>query len=1194
MSRVMTILTSRWFVTLIGVLLLAALVWFVGPLVAIAENRPLESETARLAVMLGLLAIWLLVLAISLLRARRSEQTLKEGIVAVEPTPSASVEEISLLKGRLQEALQLMRKVNGRERFGRRYLYQLPWYVWIGPPGAGKTTALVNSGLTFPLAERFGRAAVAGVGGTRNCDWWFTNEAVLLDTAGRYTTQDSSPTDDARVWTAFLAMLRKARPRQPINGVLVAIGLPDLLAQTPAERTAHAVAIRQRVAEITDTLKIRVPIYLMLTKCDLIAGFTDFYEDLGREEREQVWGMTFPPSTLDGKLPPVSLFAQEFGLLVARLNDRVLTRMHQEQDVERRSRIFGFPAQIAGIQPMIETFLADLFPESRFSTPPLLRGIYLTSGTQDGTPIDRLMTGMAATFGLPRPTHPALVSSGRSYFLTRLLRQVIFGEASLVAVNPRIERRRRWAYRLGAGAVALVLLGITGLWTYSYYGNRKLVAEAQAAAARYPETVKELDDRRVADGDLKKVLPALDLLRSMPAGYEDQMRPTPVVLSFGLYQGGKIGAQSMAAYRRALGALMLPRIVYRLEDQIRAGKDSPEFLFEALGVYLMLTGQAPTDPDLVRDWLTLDWSQLYPGERESRTREALRAHLDVLLSQPLPAVEADGALIADSRRQLSAYPLAKRGYALLRQRPEVAALPEWRPLDQGGPVTQRVFRRASGRSLTEGIPGLFTYAGFHKVAMVQLPAIVARLQGERWIVDGEAKPPAGAEAQLARDILALYQEEYVSRWMGLVTDLSLVPFENQEHAAEVISLLSGPVSPLRNLLTGIAQETRLTQAPEEPRTAASVDTKLAQERAAQLAAETAERRVRMLRLLRGTVSLSQQQRPDEDEPGRYVEERFRDLDALAVKGPDGRLPVDDLLNRMNDLYLALYRPRNPTERPATQLMAGPEAASLQALRAEAQRLPSPVGGMVNNVAMNVSQVGRQTTRSQIDAKWRAEILPLCQQALGGRYPFESGASVDVPLQDFTRLFAPGGLIDSFFNDNLAPFVDMSQRTWRWQRANDVDLGIPPAVLAQFQMARTIRDGFFGMGGQSPKVAFEMAPVSLDAGAGQVMVDVDGQQLSYAHGPVRPTSMQWPANGGASQARVNFSDPSGRTSSLSAAGPWAVFHLMDKGERAGAGSDRFQVTFRSGGRDATFEVRSASVLSPFNMPELSRFRCPPRL
>ena len=37
---------------------------------------------------------------------------------------------------------------------GRQFLYQLPWYIFIGAPGSGKTTALINSGLQFPAGGK--------------------------------------------------------------------------------------------------------------------------------------------------------------------------------------------------------------------------------------------------------------------------------------------------------------------------------------------------------------------------------------------------------------------------------------------------------------------------------------------------------------------------------------------------------------------------------------------------------------------------------------------------------------------------------------------------------------------------------------------------------------------------------------------------------------------------------------------------------------------------------------------------------------------------------------------------------------------------------------------------------------------------------------------------------------------------------
>ena len=139
-----------------------------------------------------------------------------------------------------------------------------------------------------------GQGAVAGVGGTRLCDWWFTENAVLIDTAGRYTTQDSNAAVDRAGWDSFLDLLRRTRPRQPLNGVIVAIALSDIADAPPAERAAHAAAIRRRIKELESRLGIRMPVYALFTKADLIAGFTEFFDDLDRERRNQVWGVTFP------------------------------------------------------------------------------------------------------------------------------------------------------------------------------------------------------------------------------------------------------------------------------------------------------------------------------------------------------------------------------------------------------------------------------------------------------------------------------------------------------------------------------------------------------------------------------------------------------------------------------------------------------------------------------------------------------------------------------------------------------------------------------------------------------------------------------------------------------------------------------------------------------------------------------------
>jgi len=231
----MGFLRRRWFFSLLGVIALGLLVWFLGPLWS-----PLAGPGIRAGIIAALATLWGLWWGWRWWQGRRRSRALAAGMAAVDETGRAIAEEEAVLAERFQEALAILQ----RSRFKGQKLYQLPWYVIIGPPGVGKTTLLVNSNLHFPLAERFGREALRGVGGTRNCDWWFAEEAVLLDTAGRYTTQESHQEVDRSAWLAFLDLLKKHRPRRPLNGVIVVVGMAELLTQNEAER--HVQELEER------------------------------------------------------------------------------------------------------------------------------------------------------------------------------------------------------------------------------------------------------------------------------------------------------------------------------------------------------------------------------------------------------------------------------------------------------------------------------------------------------------------------------------------------------------------------------------------------------------------------------------------------------------------------------------------------------------------------------------------------------------------------------------------------------------------------------------------------------------------------------------------------------------------------------------------------------------------------------------
>src|ERR1700761_1171815 len=343
-----SILKNRAGLVGLGLLLVALIIWFAGPYFAFASAKPLDSAVERLVAILVLVAAYTLYVLFKQMRNARDNQRLADEVRA------ASGEALHLSK-RFDEAIQTLK---GRRKGAG--LYDLPWYVIIGPPGSGKTTVLVNSGLNFPLAQKFGKEALRGVGGTRSCDWWFTDQAVLLDTAGRYTTQDSNAPKDSAGWTAFLQLLRRYRRHQPINGVIVALSASDLLTLDDAQREQHGRAIRERLDELSAHLRIEFPVYFLVTKCDLIAGFTAFFDDLGEEARTQVWGSTFAMDVTESGLAAES-FGPEFDRVLDRMQKRVVPRMQTERDPRRRVADLAFPQQMSLLRPILTDVFKRVF-----------------------------------------------------------------------------------------------------------------------------------------------------------------------------------------------------------------------------------------------------------------------------------------------------------------------------------------------------------------------------------------------------------------------------------------------------------------------------------------------------------------------------------------------------------------------------------------------------------------------------------------------------------------------------------------------------------------------------------------------------------------------------------------------------------------------------------------------------------------
>ncbi|HSW03527.1 type VI secretion system membrane subunit TssM [Aquabacterium sp.] len=1175
------LISFRGLCGLVGALLLAVVIWLFAPALGI--------NALWLLLLLTVLPvlIWFTVMAFLVRRAQKRDAALVAGATQTDDKAAkagakaaAASEEERAVAGRLADALAAMKAAGGGKG---GYLYERPWYVLIGPPGSGKTTAIRNSGLDFPLAE--GR--VSGVGGTRNCDWWIAEQAVLIDTAGRYTTQDSDASADKAGWERFLELLRRERPRQPLNGVVVAFGADMLSRLDPAGREQHAQAVRRRVRELEQKLGQRLPVYFLISKADLVVGFSEFFDDLDRESRGQVWGMTFAAEA--GAEGPVTKFAAEFSALVQRLQDRVLERLQAERGAEQRARIAGFPAQFASLEAPLGAFMQAAFGGSKLDPAPFLRGLYFTSGTQEGTPIDRLTGALSRAFGLD-PRRPAAVmgQKGRSYFLGRLLRDVVFNEARLAARDRGHERRRRLV-QIGVVAASVVLLlggAALGWYALNIESTRDRQTAAAVEAAETSAKGLPLDVVAPAD-DLSRVLPYLDSAGALPPAAQGAGG------RLGLSQEDKLVGAGQVAYKHALERVMLPRLLSRLEGQIRAGMQKPAYLYVATRVYLMLGRQGPLDASLIKEWMAADWAQAYPGAVAAPTRDKLMAHLDALLGQDFSTYALDGVLVDTARRVFSRLPMADRVYARLRNTATDAA--PWRPADALGPSGQRLFTLQAGKPITEAaVPGLFTVEGLYRSFLPRLPKGILEAASESWVLGPEAAAAAASNPQqLEGDVLRLYAQDYIAEWQKLLDSIALAPFGSPTKSAEALNLLGAPNSPLRDLMQGIAKQLSPGTAPPAVAAGAAATTAAvkgvtgaavkgvtsaapAVPGAGAVTAGAAGRLAESIGIAAPTSSASV--------VAKTVEDHFRPLREAAGK------PLDGVIAVLNELYVQVAKVATAAPGGA----APPPAAGLdpgQRLMAEAQRAPEPLSRWLSAAAQATSAVRAGGTRATVAAAAAQQLAPFCK-GVETRFPFRRDAAApDMPMDDFVRLFGPGGAFELFFNQNLKAIVDTSQRPWRPAVADGGPPPVSPSDIAQFQRAAAIRDAFFpaALPGQpSSALRFELVPVSLDAGAKGAVLEVDGAKTAIAPGAAgaRAAQLQWPSKGNVS---LSFD---GEASTLSNDGPWAALRFVARGKlQPTSVPDRLRLSLQQGARSGEFELRTGSIVHPFALRELAEFRCP---
>ena len=303
------ILFSRWLLSFIGTAILAALVWVFGPFIP-----ALETWLPRAAIIGVLFLVWAAANAVIDWRGRARDKALTEGVVAADPAAAASADEAAALGEGLSRAMSLL-----KTRAWCSGLSLSPTVVHDHRAGAGKTTALLNAGLRFPLAER--RRADPGRRGHPQL------RLLVPPTRPRWSTPPAATPRRTRTpWSIGSLGLRSSpccagqRPLQPMNGMLVAIGAGRSTPGSARARLRARRAIRRRLKELARPPRRSSAGLRSVHQGRPVAGFSEYFDDLDREKRAQVWGTTFPVEKSEAG--PVGRFPAAFDSLVERLDAR--------------------------------------------------------------------------------------------------------------------------------------------------------------------------------------------------------------------------------------------------------------------------------------------------------------------------------------------------------------------------------------------------------------------------------------------------------------------------------------------------------------------------------------------------------------------------------------------------------------------------------------------------------------------------------------------------------------------------------------------------------------------------------------------------------------------------------------------------------------------------------------------------------
>lgn len=1120
--------------------------------------------------------LWGLVWVVLRLRRRKESAAMEKMVAAeaekaVEAASPARKADTQALRERMMEALHAIKSSKIGVRKGTEALYELPWYMIIGNPAAGKSSAILNSGLNFPFNDDRGRV-VQGIGGTRNCDWYLTTEGIFLDTAGRYSINDA----DRAEWFEFLALLKKHRSRAPINGILIAASVPELCKNKPEFSIELAKSLRQRIQEITERLEVHAPVYVLFTKADLIAGFSEFFDALDPAERESVWGATLPyAATQQGE--SLQQFDAYFDELSEGLKEMGLSHMAMLRGRNVSPGLLTLPLEFRSIKPALRTFISTLFEENPYQYKPAFRGFYFTSSLQEGRTIHHASERVGQEFGLQGNAYetPIVDAEGRNaYFLKNLMRKVIFADRELVQQHSSPQQTRT-RYTMFFSAI-FALAGMLGLWAWSYTSNQQLIENT----TRDLQTARSMQEGNV---DLETRLRALLLIQERIEQLTRYRDEHPFEVRAGLYQGDRIEAHLYREYFKGIEQVMLMPATERLEkflgdvvshapelaQQQETSPVTTEVLYQeprhndandaynALKTYLMLGDRSRIEQAHLTQQLTRFWRGWLEANRGQMSREETARLAGRLMDfyvassqhKNFPIVDTKIALVSDSRQALRNVMKGQSAIQQVFAQIKARAASRFPTITVASLIPENINNGAITGSYA--VSGAFTRRAWEEYIQDAFKdAANTQLSANDWVLDTRVESDlslAGSPEHIARELSSLYKQEYAAEWLKFIRGAGIGNFDSFEQAVDRMGKLGDSTnSPLKMLLEKINEQTIWDNPVAESKLRSALKSGFVAWFQRVVLRRTGidiptykdpttgeERPIPMGAVGRTFEGLSRLMVPQEGNPA-LIESYFSNLS--RVRARLNAIKADASIGPGASRFV-----QDTFANPESELAAGLVLIDEKVLAGLDQAQKDSLRPLLLRPLTETFEVLIPITEDELNKVWQAQVVQPYNAGVGKNFPFDQSATTDASPSEIAAIFGPTGAISGFGKDSLGPLVIQRGNLIEPRRWTGLGISLEPAFIDGYSTWVSAS----GSDAASPETTiFQILP-SPAIGAIEYTIEIDGQQLRYRNTPPQWETFQWPNPGAVPMARISAITADGRSLEMfNAAGGNALALLIE--------------------------------------------------